>query len=424
MIMFAMPAIMLSSGFLLLDRTVGTHFFNPAEGGDPLLWQHLFWFFGHPEVYIIFIPGTGFVSTLVTVCSRRPLFGYTAVVLSLISTAFIGFGLWVHHIFATGLPQLGSTFFTAATMIIAIPTGIQFFCWGATLWSAGKIRMDTSIHFLFGFFFIFLVGGLTGVMLASVPLNIQVHDTFFVVAHLHYVLIGGMVFPLMGAFYHWIPKMTGRMLSEFAGRINFWLLFIGFNLTFFPMHILGMRGMPRRIYTYPLEMHWGRVNALESVGAMLMGAAVIAFVWNVWVSRASGRLAGDNPWGAGTLEWATTSPPPNYNFLDLPTVGGREPLWEDPPDQPFVTGVREDRREVLITKPLDAEPEHLTEFPYPTIWPFLAALAVTALFIGSIFTPWAVVWGAIPVAITLTAWFWPKRGESERRRQVEVWENR
>jgi len=249
-----------------------------------------------------------------------------------------------------------------------------------------------------------------------------VHDTFFVVAHLHYVLIGGAVFPLFGAFYYWFPKITGRMLGNLLGKWHFWLFFFGFNLTFFPMHILGMRGMPRRIYWYPLDMHWGRVNALESFGAMLMAASIIVFLWSVWVSKREGVPAGSNPWEAGTLEWATTSPPPIYNFLDLPTVGGREPLWEDPPDQPIVTGIREDVREVLSTKPLDAEPDHLTQFPSPTIWPFLASLAVTGLFIGSIFTPWAVVWGAIPVAITLTAWFWPGRRESEQRRQVERWD--
>ncbi len=423
MVIFAMPAVMLSSTMLLMDRLISTHFFNPAEGGDALLYQHLFWFFGHPEVYIIFIPGTGIVSTIVAAFSRRKVFGYTALVLSTVATGFIGFGVWVHHMFATGLPQMSDSFFTAASLMIVVPTGVQFFCWIATLWG-GRLHFELPMWWVGGFFFVFLIGGLTGLMLAAVPLDWQIHDTFFVVAHLHYVLIGGAVFPLFGAFYYWFPKITGRMLGEALGKVHFWLFFIGFNLTFFPMHILGMRGMPRRVYTYPVEMHWGWTNALETVGAILMFFGVTAFILNVFQSRRNGALAGNDPWGAGTLEWATSSPPPNYNFLDLPTVAGREPVWENPPDQPVVTGVREDMREVLVTKPLDAEPDHLTLFPYPTIWPFLASLAVTGLFIGSIFTPWAVVWGAIPVAITLIGWFWPTKNEAEMKRKIEVWEAR
>src|SRR3954464_4586517 len=261
MIIFALPAIVISSSMLAADRLIDTHFFNPAEGGDAILWQHLFWFFGHPEVYIIFIPALGMVSSVVEAFTRRPIFGYPAMVLSLITTAFLGFGLWVHHMFATPLPQLGQSFFTAASAAISIPSGIQIFCWIATIW-AGRPRFTTSFLFIIGFFFLFIIGGLSGVMIASIPYDLQVHDTFFIVAHFHYVLIGGAVFPLWGAFYYWFPKITGRMLSEKAGKWNFWLFFIGMNLTFFPMHQLGLEGMPRRIYTYLPESGWGNLNLL------------------------------------------------------------------------------------------------------------------------------------------------------------------
>ncbi|MFL6664666.1 MAG: cbb3-type cytochrome c oxidase subunit I, partial [Rhizobacter sp.] len=244
MVIFAMPAVMLASSALILDRLVGTHFFNPSEGGDPLLWQHLFWFFGHPEVYFIFLPGLGFISSIIPTFARRPIYGYTAMVLSLIATGFLAFGLWVHHMFATNLPELGKSFFTAASMMIAIPSAVQIFCWIATLWT-GKLNFKTPLLFVLAFFFILVIGGMTGLMLGSVPIDVQVHDSYFVVAHLHYVLLGGAVFPLFGAIYYWYPKFTGRLMSERLGHWNFWLFFIGFNLTFFPMHILGMRGMPR-----------------------------------------------------------------------------------------------------------------------------------------------------------------------------------
>src|SRR4051812_9123269 len=408
MIILAMPSVVMASTMLIMDRLVGTHFFNPAEGGDPLLWQHMFWFFGHPEVYIIFIPATGMVATIISTFSRRPIFGYLALVLALVSTAFIGFGLWVHHMFATGLPQLGESFFTAASMMIAVPSGIQIFCWIATLWS-GRVVMKTPLVWVLGFFVIFVIGGLTGVMIAAVPFDLQVHDTYFIVAHFHYVLIGGAVFPLFGALYYWFPKFTGRMMSEALGHLNFWLMFIGFNLTFFPMHILGLYGMPRRVYTYPYETGWGTMNMLASLGAALMGVAGIGFLVNAAPSAPPGALAGDNPWGAGTLEWATSSPPPHANFRRLPTVGGREPLWENPPDQPVVVGLRTDIRDVLVTYMLDAEPDHRTEFPEPSIWPFFTALATSAMFIGSIFTPWAVVILSVPIFLALVGWFWPKK---------------
>ena len=408
MVIFAMPAVALDSSMLIMDRLISTQFFNPAEGGDALLYQHIFWFFGHPEVYIIFVPAMGITSEIIATFSRRPIFGYPALVLALIANGFVGFGLWVHHMFATGLPLMGYSFFTAASIMIAIPSGVQIFCWIATLWK-GKIDWKTPLIFVMGFFWIFVIGGLTGVMLASVPLDVQVHDSYFVVAHFHYVLIGGAVFPLLGGVYYWFPKITGRMLSEKLGRWHFWLFFIGFNGTFFPMHILGMRGMPRRVYTYLPEMGWGRLNFIQTSFAVLMVLGSLIWLYNMWISYRHGATAGNNPWGASSLEWATTSPPPIYNFDELPTVNSRTPLWTETAETPVVRGVRVDEREVLITRVLDAEPDHLAIFPKPSPWPFWAAMATTALFIGSIFNGYAVYIGSVPLAITLTAWFWPRK---------------
>jgi cytochrome c oxidase subunit 1 len=407
MVIFAMPAVMMASTALILDRLVNTHFFDADRNGDALLFQHLFWFFGHPEVYIIFIPGTAIVSTLIATFSRRPMFGYLPVVLSLVSTGFMGFGLWVHHMFATGLPQLGTSFFTAASIMVAIPTGIQFFCWIATLWS-GRVTLQAPMLWMLGFFSVFLVGGLTGVILAAESLNTQVHDTFFVVAHLHYVLIGGAVLPLFAALYYWYPKVVGRLMSERLAAWAFGLFFVGFNLTFFPMHVLGLRGMPRRIYTYLPETGWGSLNLLATVGVFFMAAGVLTVIVDAFRAARLGAVAGDDPWGAGTLEWATSSPPPNCNFVQLPTVAGRDPVWDNPPDQPVVVGLRTDVRDVLVTHVLDAEPDHRLEFPGPSIWPLLTAIATTVMFIWSIFTPWGVVYGSIPIFIAMTGWFWPK----------------
>ncbi len=419
MVLFAMPWVATASQFLAMDRLVATHFFNQAEGGDPLLWQHLFWFFGHPEVYIIFVPALGFVSSIVATFTRRPVFGYPAMVLSLIGTAFLGFGLWVHHMFATGLPQLGESFFTAASMMIAIPSGIQIFCWIATIWE-GRPRFTVPFLWVLGFVVVFIIGGFTGVMIASVPFDQQVHDTYFIVAHFHYVLIGGAVFPLLGALYYWFPKVSGRLLHEGLGRWQFALFFLGINLTFCPMHELGFEGMPRRVYTYLPETGWGSLNLLASLGAATLALSVLLLLVNVARSLRSGAPAGENPWGADTLEWATASPPRPYNFALVPTVDGRAPLWQEPHAPSMLSGLRTDVREVLVTTVLDAEPDSRHRHPPPTIWPLFAALGTAVTFTTLIFTPWGAVIGFPCLLAGFIGWAWPHGRDHQEQVMIEA----
>ena len=405
-VILAMPAVMVASTSLILDRLVGTHFFNPAEGADVLLWQHLFWFFGHPEVYIIFLPAVGMISAMLPAFVRRPVFGYIPMVLALVGTGILSFGLWVHHMFTTGLPRLGESFFTASSMAIAVPSGIQIFCWLATIWY-GRPIYRVPFLFILAFFFTFIIGGMTGVMVASVPLDTQLHDSYFVVAHFHYVLVGGAVFPLLGAVYYWFPKFTGRMMSERIGRWVAGLLFVAFNFTFFPMHLLGLLGMPRRVYTYQTEMGWGGLNLFVSVSAVMLAAGFLLFFIDAIRSARQGEPAGDNPWGAATLEWATSSPPPSYNFARIPLVQSADPLWDAGDELPVASGLRVDRRELLVTTVGGALPEARESSPQCSLWPLWSAIATTALLMGSIVTPWAVVWGSVPVAIALIGWFWP-----------------
>jgi cytochrome c oxidase subunit I+III len=407
MVIFAMPAVMIASSLLSMDRltNVSTHFFNQAEGGDPIMWQHLFWFFGHPEVYIIFIPATGMVSMIITAFSRRKTFGYTALVLTMVATAFIGFGVWVHHMFVTPLPQLGQSIFTASSMLIVIPNGVQIFCWIATLWT-GKWNLKTPLVWVLGFFAVFVMGGLSGVMLASLPLDTQLHDTYFVVAHFHYVLIGGAVFPLFGAVYYWFPKFCGRMLNEAAGIAHCILFFVGFELVFFPMHILGLIGMPRRVYTYLPETGWGDLNMLASIGAVVMGIATLIFLVNAIHSWFWGRMAPANPWGADTLEWSLPSPVPQYGFRYQPVVQGRHALWEQTDDAPVVTGLHVNNREVVATTIHDAVPDHRYAVQGPSIMPFIVGVITGLMFIGFMFTPWSLPLGMIALFFGFLGWFW------------------
>jgi cytochrome c oxidase subunit I+III len=420
MIVFAMPSVMLASTYLITDRLVGTQFYNPAEGGDVLLWQHLFWFFGHPEVYIIFVPALGMISEILPTFARRRVVGYVALVIALVTIAFLSFGLWVHHMFTTGLPPLGMSFFTAASIMIALPTGLQIFCWIATLATGSKVTFASPLLFVIGFFFIFIIGGLTGIMLGATTLDQQLHDSYFVVAHLHYVLIGGAVFPLFAGFYYWFPKLTGRLLSERAGRWNFWLFFIGFNVSFFPMHILGLQGMTRRVYTYAESSGWEGLNLLSSIGAGIIAASMLTFLGNVIVSLRRGARAPDNPWKASGLEWFASSPPRPYNFAEIPAVTSRTPLWDEDFPSAVVHGLPEHVPTVLVTHVHDAEPDHVGVLPRPSAWPLWAALATTVMFIGTVFTPWALVWGSVPLTVALIGWFWPRRPDVEEHRAIEV----
>ena len=332
LIVMAFPAITIALVLLAMDRFVGTGFYAIAAGGDPLLWQHLFWVFGHPEVYILVLPAFGIVSEILPVFSRKPLFGYSVMVYALAAIAFLGFGVWAHHMFTTGLGPTANAVFAGSTMLIAIPTGVKIFNWIGTM-VRGSLKFTTPMLFAIGLVSQFTIGGLSGVMHASPPVDTQHNDTYFVVAHFHYVLFGGSIFGLLAGAYFWFPKITGRMMDDRLGKINFWTTFVGFNATFFPMHFLGLAGMPRRYYTYGSGSGWDTWNAIVSLGAMFLGGSILLFVYNLAHSIKHGEVAGNNPWDAPTLEWAIPSPPPPYNFANLPIVGHRDPLWWDKYDQ-------------------------------------------------------------------------------------------
>jgi cytochrome c oxidase subunit 1 len=334
LILFAIPPLTAGLAMVLLDRHLGAHFFDVQNGGSALLWQHVFWFFGHPEVYILILPVFGMVSEIIPVFSRKVLFGYEFMAAATAAIAFISLGVWVHHMFAVGLTRPMNLFFVVSTLLVSIPTGIKFFNWLATMYG-GQISLASPMLFCVGFLSMFLIGGLTGIMLGAAPFDFQLTDSYFVVGHFHFVLIGGTLFGVFAGIHYWYPKVTGRLLSERLARWQFWLLYIGFLLTFGPMHLSGMLGMPRRIYTYEAARGWELWNQLTTIGALIQVPSFAIFLYNIIVSLYKGQPAGDDPWDAWTLEWATTSPPPSYNFASIPTVHSRRPLWDEKhPDDP------------------------------------------------------------------------------------------
>ena len=327
LLLFALPSLTAASILLLLDRHIGTHFYQATFGGDPVLWQHLFWSFGHPEVYILILPAFGIISEVLPVFSRKPIFGYTFIAWSGVAIGFLSFTVWAHHMFAVGLPLVAQAFFASSTTLIAIPTAVKIFNWIGTVYG-GKLSFKAPMIFALGFIAMFLIGGLNGAALALVPFDYQVTDSYFVVSHLHYVLFGGSAFGIFAGLYYWFPKITGKLMNERLAHVHFWLMLIGANLAFFPMHILGLFGMPRRIYTYPGNLGWNELNLIASIGAFTIGISIMVFLWNFFTSLRSGQPSGDDPWDAFTLEWDTSTPPKKYNFLTIPVVRSRRPFYD------------------------------------------------------------------------------------------------
>ncbi len=411
----AVPAVSLAFFLLWMDRNFGTHFYHPSAGGHPLLWQHLFWMWGHPWVYVIVLPAISMVSEALPVMCRRPLVGYTAVALATVLTMVLGFGVWVHHMFATGLPSIALSFFSAVSIIISVPSAVSLFAWLATIWT-GRPVYTTAFLFFCGFIVVFVIGGVSGFMTGSVPADWQLTDTYFVVAHIHYVLIGWNLFAVMGGIYYWFPKMTGRLLSERLGRWNFWITFIGFNLGFFPMHISGLMGMPRRVYTYPEGMGWDTVNMITTIGSFVFAIGFLLLVINVLVSWRRGAIAGPNPWDAPSLEWATKSPPPPYNFVVIPLIASRHPLWEDRVhESPHLSSVGRglplaEGKEALATTPLDAQPDVILKMPEDSMLPLLVGITSTLVFgalLGRFW--WLAAAAGLVTLILIVAWLWPRQ---------------
>lgn len=414
MVVFAMPALNLANLMLFLDRNAGTHFFEPGRGGSALLWQHLFWIFGHPEVYIIVMPALGITSALLPAFTRRGVVAHQLIVVAVVSMAIISFGVWVHHMFATGLPHVANTFFGAASTVIAIPSGIQVFAWIGTM-LRGKLVLRIPLLYIVGFLATFVVGGVTGVMFAMVPFDQQVTDSYFVVAHFHYVIVGGAALPLLGGMYYWLPKMSGRMYSEVLARWAFGFIIAGINLTFFPMFVAGMLGMPRRVYTYPAGFGWGSWMFAATIGAYVMTVGLLLVLIDVIRTVRKGPRVGQNPWASDSLEWLTDSPPKPYNFPVIPVVHSLHPAWDRRTTDSIGSAATPDRvladgHSTVLTSELDARYEQAAHMPGPSWAPLATSLALlVAAFSLILGGAWNVVAAAagVATAIACARWLWP-----------------
>lgn len=414
MILFSFPPLIAGSMLLELERAFDWPFFDPSRGGDPLLWQHLFWLFGHPEVYVIFLPSIALVAMIVPTFAKAPMVGYVWVVLAAVGTGFLSFGLWVHHMYTTGLPGISLGLFSAASSAVAIPTGVQFFCFIATLLVAKRVERPVPMLWVIGGLAIFVLGGLTGVMVALASFDFQAHDTFFVVAHLHYVLIGGAIFPIVAGVYYFYPLVRGKHLSQRLGKIAFWLAFVGFNVTFMPMHFTGMRGMPRRVFTYPPGLGLDVLNLVSTVGAFILGAGMAVVAWDIVRSKKKQPLAERNSWGAGTLEWVQEMPGKPWGIRSIPEIDGRYPLWDQPSllrdiDQGrfYLPDAQEGLRETMVTSVIDARPQQCLRLPGPSFLPLLAALTLGGFFIFGTFHLWWLALGSLGAALAVISyWLW------------------
>ena len=411
----AMAVLTIAVTQLMFDRFFGTNFFNVTQGGDPVLWQHLFWMFGHPEVYILILPIFGMVSEVLPTFSRKPLFGYNVMVFSGILIGWLGWGVWSHHMFAVGLGPIADAFFAVSTMLIAIPTGIKIFNWLATLWG-GSLRFTSAMMFATAFIVTFTIGGLSGVMHAVAPADLQQTDTYFVVAHIHYVFFGGTVMGLWAGIYYWYPKMFGRLLDEKLGAAHFWLTFVGMNITFFPMHFLGLHGMPRRTFTYADGLGFNGMNMVATLGSYILAFGTLIFAYNLLRSLRKGVIAGPNPWGAPTLEWQMSSPPPEYNFREIPVVRSRMPLWES--DAVLNKGIPHGRQEedsgaITLAGQEVGEMDYPDDeskmsahdlgihLPPPSVYPVLLAIAITVFFGAFMISGWLAVVGIFSIALLI-----------------------